>query len=110
MPEGVGRGAVVSMRFGRARARGVVTEVGVEAPAGVEAAAVERVVEELPAALVDLAFWVAEYYGSTPARALALVAPLKRARRGERREPYGWQRRDWTRWHRNGSTPRSRTS
>ena len=30
---------------------------------------------------------MAEYYGSTPARALALVAPPQRARRGERRQP-----------------------
>ena len=30
---------------------------------------------ELPPALVELALWLADYYGSTPARALALVAP-----------------------------------
>jgi primosomal protein N' (replication factor Y) (superfamily II helicase) len=41
----------------------------------------------VPAALVELALWLAEYYGSTPARALALVAPHARARRGERRAP-----------------------
>ena len=73
------------MRFGNARRRGVVTEVGVELPEGVEAAAVERVAETLPPALVDLALWLADYYGSTPARALALIAPLERKRRGERR-------------------------
>ena len=39
----------------------------------------------MPPALVDLALWVADYYGSTPARALELVAPKLRARRGERR-------------------------
>jgi primosomal protein N' (replication factor Y) len=40
----------------------------------------------VPAPLVDLALWVAEYYGSTPARALGLVAPASRARRpGARR-------------------------
>ena len=43
------------------------------------------VLYELPPALVDLALWVADYYGSTPARALELVAPKLRARRGERR-------------------------
>ena len=43
--------------------------------------------EELPPALVDLALWLAEYYGSTPARTLALVAPLVRKRRGERPAP-----------------------
>jgi primosomal protein N' (replication factor Y) (superfamily II helicase) len=87
VPEGVERGAVVEVRFGRGRARGVVTEVGVEAPAGVEVAPVGRVVEELPPALVDLALWLAGYYGSTPGRALALVAPPMRKPRGEREPP-----------------------
>ena len=36
VPEGVERGAVVSIRFGRAAARGVVVETDVAAPAGVE--------------------------------------------------------------------------
>jgi len=85
VPEGVGKGAVVAIRFGRSAARGVVVETGVEAPAGVVAAPIERVLYELPPALVDLALWVADYYGSTPARALELVAPTLRARRGERR-------------------------
>jgi primosomal protein N' (replication factor Y) len=48
---------------------------------------VERVLEELPARLVELALWLAEYYGSTPARALELVAPLRRARRKEQAPP-----------------------
>lgn len=85
VPEGVGKGAVVAVRFGRAAQRGVVVEVGVEAPAGIVAAPIERVLYELPPTLVDLALWVADYYGSTPARALELVAPTLRARRGERR-------------------------
>ena len=89
VPEGVGKGAVVAIRFGNARRRGVVTDVGVEAPDGIEPASVERVVEELPPALVDLALWLADYYGSTPARALSLVAPHQPARRGERREVAG---------------------
>jgi primosomal protein N' (replication factor Y) (superfamily II helicase) len=83
--DGVGKGAVVEVRFGGAKRRGVVVGVEEEAPAGVEVSAVERVVEQLPPELVDLALWIAEYYGSTPGRALGLVAPLKRARRGERR-------------------------
>jgi primosomal protein N' (replication factor Y) len=86
-PLDVGKGAVVEIRFGRGTTRGVVVEAGVEAPAGVEPAAVERVVERLPPALVDLALWVADYYGSTPGRALALVAPPKRARRKELPQP-----------------------
>jgi primosomal protein N' (replication factor Y) (superfamily II helicase) len=83
----VGPGAVVEMRFGNARRRGVVVDVGDEPTPGVEAAPVERVVERLPAALVELALWVADYYGSSPARALALVAPPVRRRRGERPAP-----------------------
>ena len=67
-------------------ARGVVVETGDEAPDGVEPAPIEGVLDELPPALVDLALWLADYYGSTPARALALVAPKLRARRGERRQ------------------------
>ena len=87
VPEGTEKGAIVDVRFGNARRRGVVTEVGVELPAGVKASRVERVAETLPPALVDLALWMADYYGSTPARALALVAPHNAKRRGERSEP-----------------------
>src|SRR5919112_3432063 len=87
VPDGVGPGAVVEVRFGNARRRGVVTEVDVAPPDGVTAAPVERVVEELPPALVALALWVAEYYGSTPGRAFTLVAPVQRKPRGERAQP-----------------------
>ncbi len=87
VPDSVGPGAVVEVRFGNARRRGVVTEVGVTPPQGVEAVPVERVVEELPPALIELALWLADYYGSTPGRALALVAPLQRRPRGERPQP-----------------------
>ncbi len=87
VPDGVGKGAVVAIRFGRARQRGVVVEADVEAPPGVVVSPVERVLFELPPALVDLALWVADYYGSTPARALELVAPVRRARRAERPAP-----------------------
>jgi len=85
--EGVGKGAVVSMPLGRSQVRGVVVGDEVAAPEGVSPVPVTRVVGEVPPVLVDLALWVAEYYGSTPARALALVAPPARARRGERRKP-----------------------
>jgi primosomal protein N' (replication factor Y) len=87
VPDGVGPGAVVEVRFGNARRRGVVTAVDVQPPSGVQAAPVERVVEELSPALVELALWLADYYGSTPGRALGLVAPLKRRPRGERPRP-----------------------
>jgi primosomal protein N' (replication factor Y) (superfamily II helicase) len=56
-------------------------------PDGIKTAPVERVVEELPRPLVELALWIAEYYGSTPGRALALVAPVQRKPRGERPQP-----------------------
>ena len=87
VPEGVGKGAVVAVRLGRSSTRGVVADVGVEAPEGIEPALVGRVLDEIPPPLVDLALWVADYYGSTPARALELVAPVRRAPRGERPSP-----------------------
>jgi primosomal protein N' (replication factor Y) (superfamily II helicase) len=87
VPEEVGKGAVVEVRFGGAKRRGVVVGLEQEAPAGVEPAAVERVAGELPPALVDLALWVADYYGSTPARALQLVAPRMPKRRKESSSP-----------------------
>jgi primosomal protein N' (replication factor Y) (superfamily II helicase) len=87
VPDGVEKGAVVSVRFGRGRQRGVVVEVDGAAPPGVEPLPVEAVVDELPPALVDLALWIADYYGSTPARALALVAPVQRRRRKEQAPP-----------------------
>ena len=83
VPAGTERGAVVAVRFGRSRRRGIVTELGVEAPPGVEIAAVEDVVDAVPPALVDLALWMARYYGSTPARTLELVAPRSPKRRKE---------------------------
>ena len=83
----MGKGAVVSMPLGRSQVRGVVVGDEAAMPEGVRPVPVTRVVDEVPPALVDLALWVAEYYGSTPARALALVAPPARARRGERRAP-----------------------
>ena len=56
-------------------------------PRAVEPVGVEQVLGSVPRTLVDLALWIAAYYGSTPARALALVAPPSRARRGKRRRP-----------------------
>jgi primosomal protein N' (replication factor Y) (superfamily II helicase) len=82
----VGKGAVLAIPFGNARRRGVVVDADAEAPPDVEPVAAERVLETLPPALVDLALWLADYYGSTPARALALIAPQQPKRRGERRE------------------------
>ncbi len=87
VPDGVGKGSVVSMRLGRSTTRGVVADVGVVAPAGIVPVTVGRVLDEIPATLVDLALWLGEYYGTTPARALELVAPHRREPRGERPSP-----------------------
>ena len=91
LADGVQKGSVVTVPFGRARRRGVVVDLADEAPADVEPVAIEQVVGVVPPPLVDLALWVADYYGSTPARALALIAPDSPARRAGavRRAPPG---------------------
>jgi len=86
-PDEVQLGSVVSVRLGGAKQRGVVIEVDEAPPAGIVAAPIEGILESLPPALVELALWVADYYGSTPGRALALVAPPKRKRRKELPQP-----------------------
>ena len=87
VPDDVGQGDVLSIRLGGRKLRGVVVETGVVAPVGVDVVDAGDVVDAVPAALVELALWLADYYGSTPARALALVAPHARTRRGPMREP-----------------------
>lgn len=82
VPEEVERGAVVAVELAGRRLRAVVVEVGVEAPPGIEVAPAGPVIDRVAPCLVDLALWIAEYYGTTPARALALVAPHERPRRG----------------------------
>src|SRR5439155_21374427 len=79
--DGVGVGAIVRIPFGRSRARGIVVARVDEAPTGFDVRPVEAVIGEIPPALVELALWIADYYGSTPARALALVAPESPKRR-----------------------------
>jgi primosomal protein N' (replication factor Y) (superfamily II helicase) len=81
------RGHIVTARLGARTVRGVVVETGVGRPPGVEIQRAGPVVARVSPELVELALWLADYYGSTPARALALVAPRERARRGERRAP-----------------------
>src|SRR5207253_5305883 len=78
---------IVRIPFGRSRARGIVVTLSDEAPAGVDVRPVEGVVGEIPEKLVSLALWIADYYGSTPARALALVAPESPKRRKEQAPP-----------------------
>ncbi|HEY8646326.1 MAG TPA: DEAD/DEAH box helicase, partial [Gaiellaceae bacterium] len=85
--EGVGVGAIVRVPFGRSRARGIVTAIVDAPPPGVDARPIEAVIGEIPPTLVELALWLADYYGSTPARALALVAPEMPKRRKEQAPP-----------------------
>ena len=81
LADGLEKGAIVSIPFGRVRRRGVVVGLQEAPPPDVEPVAIEGILGSIPPELVDLALWLAEYYGSTPARALALVAPPSRARR-----------------------------
>jgi primosomal protein N' (replication factor Y) len=87
VPDGVQVGAIVRVPFGRSRARAIVTALVDGPPDGVDAKPIEGVVGEIPATLVELALWLADYYGSTPARALALVAPESPKRRKEQAPP-----------------------
>ena len=80
-------GAIVRVPFGRSRARAIVVSLHDAPPPGVDARPIESVLGEIPAPLVELALWIADYYGSTPARALALVAPESPKRRKERAPP-----------------------
>jgi primosomal protein N' (replication factor Y) len=84
-------GAIVRVPFGRSRARGIVVSLDESAPPGVKIRPVESVIGQVPATLVELALWLADYYGSTPARALALVAPETPKRRKEQGPPAGRQ-------------------
>jgi primosomal protein N' (replication factor Y) (superfamily II helicase) len=85
--DGVEVGAIVRIPFGRSRARGIVVGLQEAPPEGVDVRPVEAVVGQVPATLVELARWLADYYGSTPARALALVAPESPKRRKEQAPP-----------------------
>ncbi|HEV8462763.1 MAG TPA: primosomal protein N' [Gaiellaceae bacterium] len=87
VPDDVDVGAIVRVPFGRSRARGIVVGLQDAAPVGVDVRPIEAVVGEIPATLVELALWIADYYGSTPARALALVAPETPKRRKEQAPP-----------------------
>ncbi|MGI8605839.1 MAG: replication restart helicase PriA [Gaiellaceae bacterium] len=78
---GLERGSIVSIAFGRSKRRGVVVALEDEVPEDVQPVAVSEVLGSVPEPLVDLALWLADYYGSTPARTLALVAPPARKRR-----------------------------
>jgi len=85
--DGVDVGAIVSMPFGRSHARGIVASLADEPPPGVDVRPVDAVLGGVAPTLVRLALWLADYYGSTPARALALVAPVTPRRRKEQSPP-----------------------
>ena len=72
--DGVAKGAIVSIPFGRRRARGIVVALEEAAPAGIDVVPVDRVLGRLPPPLVDLALWLADYYGSTPGGAATPVS------------------------------------
>lgn len=78
-PEGAVVGTRLIVPFGRRDVPGVVTGLAHESE--YKLMAPRRVLDPpLPRELVELAFWLAEEYCSTPARALALVAPHPGAR------------------------------
>ena len=81
-PDGVGKGSLLVVPFGRRDVTGVV--VGVASSSEVPAEKLvspRRVLEErVPPELVDLAAWMAEEYCSTFARSLQLVLPPTGAR------------------------------
>ncbi len=78
LPEGmgeVGEGSLLIVPFGRRRVLGVVLELAdrTDVPPERLVAPLEALELGVPTDLVRLALWVADAYGSTPARALALV-------------------------------------
>ena len=81
-PDGVGVGSVLVVPFGHRDVVGVVVGVAETSQLPDERLAAPRRVldHDLPAALVELALWMADEYCSTPARALALVSPPAGAR------------------------------
>ena len=70
------RGAIVRVPFAGRSVRAVVVDPAPNDPHGGELAAIDGVeAEAVPAQLLELALWLGRYYGSTDARALALVLP-----------------------------------
>ena len=70
-------GDVVHVPLAGRGVRGVVVEAGGESRHEGELALVERLADEprIAPAVLELCLWIASYYGSTPARALALALP-----------------------------------
>ena len=80
-------GARVRVPLGAREVEGVVAAV--EDGAGADLKPVLEVTGQVPAPLLELAGWVAADYGSTLARALALVIPPRPPRRRLAPSPYG---------------------
>ena len=80
-------GARVRIPLGAREVEGVVAAV--EDGDGTDLKPVLEVTGQLPAPLLELAGWVAADYGSTMARALALVIPPRPPRRRLAPAPYG---------------------
>ena len=81
-PDGVGKGSLLVVPFGRRDVTGVVVDLAdrTDVPAE-KLVGPRRVLDEaLPADLVDLAAWMGREYCSTFARALQLVLPPAGAR------------------------------
>src|SRR5919197_4412404 len=74
---GVRVGSVLLVPFGRRRVRGLVVDVvpSSDLPPERLVEPLECLEQGVPAELVELGLWVAERYGSPPARGLALVLP-----------------------------------
>jgi primosomal protein N' (replication factor Y) (superfamily II helicase) len=81
-PDGVGKGSLLVVPFGRRDVTGVVVDVAASSEVPAEKLVAPRRVldERLPPELVDLAAWMAEEYCSTFARSLQLVLPPTGAR------------------------------
>jgi primosomal protein N' len=60
LADGLEKGAIVSVRFGKASRRGVVVGLEDEAPPEVEPVAVDGVLGSVPAPRGDLALWAAD--------------------------------------------------
>ncbi len=87
--EAIGVGSIVVVPFGHRDVTGVVTGLADESDVADDRLVAPRRVlpASVPADLVDLAFWMAAEYCSTPARALQLVLPPARVRRDRGRRP-----------------------
>ena len=85
--EDVARGDVLAIGLGGRRVRGVVVDVGVESPEGVEVSDAGSPRRSHPRGARGARALARGLLRPTPARALALVAPHAPARRGVRREP-----------------------